>query len=152
MASSWADLFRALGDAFSVLMTSEAAALQEDLAESKRKLVAALILAVCALFVLFWAIGAAAIVVFEALSTYVSRWLAGLILLLVLLAVGAILARLAVLRFRSIESPLATAQRHLEDHVAWWQSSILGHDDPHQELADDAGRADMGRPSPSRND
>jgi uncharacterized membrane protein YqjE len=152
MGTSWADLFRALGDAFSVLMTSEVVALREDLAESKRKLVAALTLAGFALFVLFWAIGAAAIVLFELLSTVVSRWLAALIILLILLAIGAILARIAMFRFRSIEPPLATAQRHLDDHIAWWQSSILGHDDQHKELVDASGQGKIDRPARSRHD
>ena len=152
MASSWADLFRALGDAFSVLMTSEVAALREDLAESKRRLVAALTVAVLALFALFWAIGAATIVVFEALCIVVSRWLAALIVLLFLLAIGAILARIAVLRFRAIEPPAATARRHLDDHVAWWQSSILGHDDQQQDLAESSRQADIDGPIQSRYD
>lgn len=130
MASSWGDLFRALGEAFSVLMTSEVASLREDLVASRRNLVRALVLAALAVFVFFWAIGAATIVLFEGLSIVFSRWLAALFVFLFLLSIGAILGMVARNRFRSLESPLTTAQRRLEDHLNWWQGHILAQDSP----------------------
>jgi hypothetical protein len=139
MASTWTDLFRALGDAFSLLMTSEVEALRDDLAASRRKFVNALVLASFAVFVFFWGIGAATIAVFEGFSTVFPRWLAALFVLLLLLLIGAILWRVAMNRFRSIDSPLATAQRRLEDHLEWWQNDILAQDSQSTQSSDFPG-------------
>ena len=129
MTTSWGDLIRSLGEAFGKLLSSEVSELMADLERSRRRFVAALILACAAMFMLFWAVGATAVVAFEALSTLMERWLAALFVLVLLLAIGAALAALAVRRFRSIERPMATAQRRLTDHLEWWQQSILQQQD-----------------------
>jgi len=125
MTTSWRELIRSLGEAFGVLLSSEVAAFKADLERSRRRLLVALILACGAVFMLFWAVGVSTVVAFEALSTTMERWLAALIVLLTLIAVGGALAALAVRKFRSIEKPMATAQRHLSDHVGWWQEKVL---------------------------
>ena len=125
MASSWTDLLRALGEAFSAVLSSEAQALRQDFAASRRKLVGTLVVAGLAFFVLFWAVGAAGISILEALSLVLPRWLSALIVLIVLLCVGGVLGMLAKRRFASIESPVDTVERRIANHVDWWQQSIL---------------------------
>ena len=125
MSSTWTDLLRALGESFSVLMASEMSALRQDLAASRRKLFRALAIGGAAIFVLFLAIGAATVVIYEALAMVLDRWIAALIVLVFLLILGALLARIAVRTFESLESPVATVQRHVDDHVEWWQAAIL---------------------------
>lgn len=135
MTTSWGELIRSLGEAFKVLLSSEVAALKADLERSRRRFFVALVLAAGAVFMLFWAVGASAVVAFEALSTAMERWLAALIVLFSLIAVGGALAALAVQKFRSIERPMATAQRRLSDHVEWWQEKVLQR----QETEDERG-------------
>ena len=145
MTSSWTNLFRALGEAFSLLVTSEVVALREDLAASRRKFLNALAFASIAVFVFFWGIGAAAIAVFEGFSIVFPRWLAALFLLLLLLLIGAVLWRVAMNRFRSIDSPLATVQRRLEDHLEWWQSQILAQDSRSTQSSESPGDLESDR-------
>ena len=144
MASSWTDLLRALGQAFTVVVTSEAGALKQDLAASRRKLVVSLALGCLALFVLFWAVGAAGIALLEALSLVLPRWGSAGVVLLVLLCVGFLLGVMAKRRFTSIESPIDTVERRLANHLDWWQQNILGQDGsyPISELDDSEANAE----------
>ena len=130
MSSSWSGLLRALGDSFSALVTSEITALRDDLAASRKRLAVAAAIAAAALFVLFWAVGAASVVVFEILANWVSRWLAATIVFVALAVLGAILLRIALKRFESIESPLKTFERRYDEHVSWWNESILAERAP----------------------
>lgn len=130
MSSTWADLFRALGEAFSALLMSEASALKSDLAETRDALVKAVLTAIVAAFVLFWAVGAITVVIYEALSLAVDRWLAALIVLMLLLAIAAVLTNVAKRGFQRLESPVATVQRRLDDHVNWWKASVLEEPQP----------------------
>lgn len=151
MASNWSDLIRSLGEAFAVLVSSEIDVLKQELAESRRRLVAAVLIGILALFVLFWSIGAAMMLGFEALATVVARWLAALIVLLVLASVAAVLGAIARTRLKSLESPLTTAQRRWSDHLEWWQKDVLESHSVERTLAagEQAEGAGDGRSSPN---
>lgn len=125
MASNWSDLIRSLGEAFAVLVSSEVEALKQELSESRRRLVAALIIGTLALFTVFWSIGAAMMLGFEALATVVDRWMAALAVFLALIAVAGVLGAVARARLKSLESPMTTAQRRWSEHLDWWQEEVL---------------------------
>ena len=121
----WLDLLRHLGDAVLDLAAAEAAALAEDLRRGGRQAARALVLLAIAavLAVVAWALFTLALV--WGLATAIGLWQAALL-------VGAVYAVVAIActfaarrRFRSIEPPLETVQRRLEEQRTWFRRRIL---------------------------
>ena len=62
---------------------------------------------------------------FELLAGVLPRWGAAAVLCGLLLLGAALLGWWGWRRLLAIEPPLATASRHLESHLAWWQGRLL---------------------------
>ncbi len=120
----WSDLLAALGQAGLDLARAEYDAASSEIRGSGRALAKALLLLLIALFALFWAIGAGALVVVEVGSLWLPRWAAGLVVLALFLLAGLIFAVVARRRLGRIEPPAETVRRRLNEHRDWWDRRI----------------------------
>lgn len=125
MARKWISLLRSLGEALVEVLSAEVAALREDVASTGRHLAIAVVLAGVAATMVFWALGAAAFLVYQILRLWLSGWLSALIVLSLLLLLASIVGALARRRFQRVESPAATVRRRITDHQKWWEESLL---------------------------
>jgi len=141
MSRGWTELLRSLGDSLIGVAGAEAAALKGDLRASGRQLLVVLALAATAAFFFFWVTGAAGFVLFQVLTLWLPRWGAAAIVFAVLLLLALILALVTRQRVRAIELPVETVRRHIDDHVVWWQSEVVGEKGQSQDrLAADSSR------------
>ena len=125
--AGWIDLFRSLGESLLEVLRAEVATLQQDLQRSGRQFGAALALFGGALFLLFWLVGLLLFTLIAVLNIWLELWAAALLVLL-LFAIGiAILATLGMRRLRQVENPMDTVRRRVDEHLDWWQHSLLGH-------------------------
>lgn len=122
--SRWSEVLTPLGEAGWQLARAEYRALSSEVRNAGRKLLAALLLLMAALFALFWAIGALALVVFEAASLWLPRWGSSLVVLGLFLLTGAVVALVARRKLRSIEPPAETVKRRMSEHREWWERRI----------------------------
>ncbi len=130
MARGWKSLLLSVGESLREVFSAEAEALKADLAESGRRFSVALGLALLALFMLFWTIGAAAFAIFCALALWLPAWVSALIVLGIFLLLALMVALVARRRFLAIELPADTVRRRVEDHVAWWKQNLLTEGEP----------------------
>ena len=130
---------RALGEALLAVLRAEVEALRGDYRRAAAQLVSALVVLGFAAGFAFWAVGALALVGFEVLAQWLPRWGAALVLFALFVAVALVLGWLAARKLRRIEPPLATASRHLEEHLRWWQERVL--DRPGSDLEADSTSA-----------
>lgn len=124
----WRELVRELGEAMVGVLRAELAALRADYRRSTRRFGGALLLLALAAGAGFWALGALGLLGFELLSAVLPRWGAAAVLCGGLLLAAAGLGWWGWRRLAAIEPPLATASRHLESHLEWWQGRLLGRD------------------------
>lgn len=120
------ELVRELGEALLGVLRAELAALRADYQRSTRRLGGALLLLAVAAGAGFWALGALGLLAFELLSGALPRWGAAAVLAGALLLLAAGLGWWGWRKLAAIEPPLATASRHVESHLAWWQGRLLG--------------------------
>jgi hypothetical protein len=123
--NGWIEMFRGLGEALLEVLRAEVATLQEDLSRSGRIAGGALALLGAALILLFWIVGLLIFAMIAVLAIWLELWAASLIVLgLFLLATG-ILAWLGVNRLKKVENPVQTFRRRVDDHLDWWQNTLL---------------------------
>jgi hypothetical protein len=123
--NGWVEMFRGLGEALLEVLRAEVATLQEDLSRSGRIAGGALALLGTALILLFWIVGLLIFAMIAVLHIWLELWAASLIVLgLFLLATG-ILAWMGVNRFKQVENPVQTFRRRVDDHLDWWQNTLL---------------------------
>lgn len=128
--TGWIDLIRSLGESLLEVLRAELAALQEDFSRSGRRLGVALGFLGGAAVLLFWLVGLLLFTLIVVLAIWLPLWAAALILLgLFALATG-ILAALGVRRLREIENPVDNVRRRVDDHIDWWQNSLLADAKP----------------------
>jgi len=120
------ELVRELGEAMLGVLRAELTALRADYQRSTRRLGGAFLLLALAAGAGFWALGALGLLAFELLSGTLPRWGAAAVLCGALLVVTAALGWWGWRKLTAIEPPLATASRHIESHLAWWQGRLLG--------------------------
>ncbi len=120
----WTSALAPLGQAGVELLRAELGALNSELQGSSRVLVRALLLLAVALFVLFWAIGALAYVLVEVAALWLPRWGAAVSVLGVFLLASWVLVIVARRRLRSVETPLGTVRRRLDEHRNWWERRV----------------------------
>lgn len=120
------ELVREVGEALLGVLRAELAALRTDYRRSTRRFGGALLLLALAAGLGFWALGALGLLGFELLSAVLPRWGAAAVLTGALLLLAAGLGWWGWRKLAAIEPPLATASRHLENHLAWWQGRLLG--------------------------
>ena len=116
-----------LSEAALDLMRAEYGVVSSELRKSGRSLVRALLLLLIGLFALFWAVGAAALVLLEVGSLWLPRWGAALAVVTLFLVVGGLFAALARRRLRRIEWPDATVRRRLTEHREWWDRRVSAY-------------------------
>lgn len=121
---SWRARVGEVGRATLDLARAEIDALARDLGASGRALVRALLLAVVAGAVAFWALGLLVYLAVELLALVVPRWGAAAIVLGVFALAAAGLLALARARLGAIEAPDATVRRRLADSRRWWRERI----------------------------
>ena len=126
----WIDLFRALGSSLIEVFRAEVDAFKEELARSGHHLVRGLVLLAAAFFVLFWTMGAILFAAGAVLAIWLQTWAAALIVAGLFLAVAGLLAWLGMRRLSRFENPVASLREHLEDHLDWWQNTLLAEGKP----------------------
>lgn len=123
--SRWLDRVRSLGEALLEVLRAELAALQRDLQRSARHLGTGSLLLAGAAVLAFWSVGLVLLVLVTILAVWLPIWGAALVVLVLFLAGTALLVWRARRHLLEIESPVATVQRRLDDHLAWWRQSLL---------------------------
>lgn len=116
---------RALGEALLGVMRAEVDALREEYRRAAARFTGAMVIFGFAAGFAFWAVGALALLAFELLARELPRWGAAGTLCGVFALLAAALGFWGVRRVRSIEPPLATASRHLDEHLRWWQERVF---------------------------
>lgn len=128
--SGWIEMFRGLGESLLEVLRAEVATLQEDLSRSGRIAGGALALLGVALILLFWIVGLLLFVLVTVLAIWLPLWGAALVVLGLFLAVAGVLAGLGVKRMKQVENPVNTFRRRVEDHLDWWQNTLLREQRP----------------------
>jgi Flp pilus assembly protein TadB len=122
---SWIDLVRSLGGSLIEVLRAEADALKEELASSGRHLGIGLALLVAAAGMLFWILGALLFTLGAVLAIWLQVWAAALVVVVFFLLVAALLAFLAFRQLKRFKNPLESLRQHVEDHLDWWQHTLL---------------------------
>jgi Flp pilus assembly protein TadB len=126
----WIDLFRALGSSLIEVFRAELDAFKEEMARSGHYLVRGVSLLAAAFFVLFWTLGAMLFAAGAVLAIWLQPWAAALIVVGVFLLVAVLLAWLGMRRLQRFESPVASFKERLDDHLDWWQHTLLADPKP----------------------
>lgn len=121
----WIQTFRGMGDALLEVLRAELGTLKEDLARSGRHLGAALGLLGAVLVIFFWWLGLLIALLVAVLAVWLQLWAAMLAVLALFTAAAALLAWLGMRRLRQVENPVETVRRHVDDHLEWWENSLL---------------------------
>lgn len=121
----WIEMFRGLGEALLDVLRAEVATLQEDLTRSGRIAGGALALFGAALILSFWILGLLIFVLVALLAIWLPLWGAALVVFGLFLVVAIILAWLGVRRLKQVENPVETFRRRVDDHLDWWQNTLL---------------------------
>ena len=126
----WIEMFRGLGEALLEVLRAEVATLQEDLSRSGRIAGGALALLGVALILAFWIVGLLVFTLIAVLAIWLQLWAAALIVLGLFLVATAILAWMGVDRFKQVENPVQTFRRRVDDHLDWWQNTLMREQRP----------------------
>lgn len=128
--TGWIELFRSLGEALLEVFRAELEALQQDFSRSGRHLGIALGLLGAAAVLLFWTVGLLLFTLVLVLDIWLPLWAAALILLGLFALVTGILGALGARRIRRVENPVDNVKRRMDDHIDWWQHSLLAEPRP----------------------
>ena len=123
--TGWIELFRSLGESLLEVFRAELEALQQDFSRSGRHLGVALGLLGAAAVLVFWTVGLLLFTLVLVLDIWLPLWAAALILLGLFALVTGLLAWLGVRRLREVENPVDNVRRRMDDHIDWWQHSLL---------------------------
>jgi hypothetical protein len=126
----WIEMFRGLGESLLDVLRAEVATLQEDLTRSGRIAGGALALLGVALILLFWIVGLVVFTLIAVLAIWLQLWAASLIVLGLFLIAAGILAGMGVKRLKQVENPVQTFRRRVDDHLDWWQNTLLREQRP----------------------
>ncbi|HYU31653.1 MAG TPA: phage holin family protein [Thermoanaerobaculia bacterium] len=126
----WIEMLRGLGEALLEVLRAEVATLQEDLSRSGRIAGGALALFGVALILLFWILGLLIFSLVAVAAIWLPLWGASLVVLALFLAAAAVLSWIGVKRLKQVENPLQTFRRRVDDHLDWWQSTLLREQRP----------------------
>ena len=128
--NGWIEMFRGLGESLLDVLRAEVATLQEDLSRSGRIAGGALALLGAALILLFWIVGLLIFSLIAVLAIWLQLWAAALIVLALFLVATGILAWMGLSRFKQVENPVQTFRRRVDDHLDWWQNTLLREQRP----------------------
>ncbi len=154
----WIDVFRAVGEAFFAVLSSEWAVLVEAWQKGTlRRMRWAVILffaAACLFFMLTGLVVVAMVLTlarFTALEPWAATWV---VAAAVLVAAGTLAAVAQIVFVRQTENPVVTARQRLGDHLEWWRERLLTEEralpegDGHGEEKVESSR-DTGEPAPT---
>lgn len=122
---SWIELFQSLRDAFVGVMEAEVQSLRLDFELTKRHIGQAIGFAAIAVFICFWVIGVAVLLLVQVASIWLPDWAASLVVLAFLSLCGMGLVAAARERLHRIEAPKAMIRRHVQEHTDWWEEEVL---------------------------
>ena len=128
--SGWIEMFRGLGEALLDVLRAEVATLQEDLSRSGRIAGGALALLGVALVFLFWIVGLIIFVLVALLAVWLQLWAAALIVLTLFTVTAGILGWMGMSRLKTVENPVQTFRRRVDDHLDWWQNTLMREQRP----------------------
>lgn len=126
----WIEMFRGLGEALLDVLRAEVATLQEDLTRSGRIAGGALALLGVALILLFWILGLLIFCLVAVAAIWLPLWAATLVVLVLFLAVAGVLSWMGVNRLKQVENPVETFRRRVDDHLDWWQNTLMREQRP----------------------
>lgn len=121
----WIELFRSLGESLIEVVRAETTALQADLKTSGKHLGVALGLLGAAVLLLFWVLGLTIFLAIAILDIWLPLAGAVAIVFGVFLLVMGVLVWLGLRQLRLVENPVDSVKRHVDDHLDWWQNSLL---------------------------
>jgi hypothetical protein len=128
--SGWIEMFRGLGEALLDVLRAEVATLQEDLSRSGRIAGGALALLGVALILLFWIVGLIIFVLVALLAIWLELWAAALVVLALFVVTAGILGWMGMGRLKQVENPVQTFRRRVDDHLDWWQNTLMREQRP----------------------
>jgi len=126
----WIDLIRSLGGSLIEVFRAEIDAFKEELARSGHHLWIGLAFLGGALVLLFWTLGALIFTLGAVLAIWLQVWAAALIVFGVFAAAAALAVWLGLRRLQQFENPLESLREHIDDHLDWWQHSLLREERP----------------------
>jgi Putative Actinobacterial Holin-X, holin superfamily III len=126
----WLEMFRSLGTSLIEVFRAELDALKEDLSRSGRHLGVGLALLGGAAVLLFWTLGALIFALGAVLAIWLQVWAAALIVVAIFLLAAALVAWLGVKHLKRFDSPAESLRRRVEDHLDWWQHTLLKEERP----------------------
>lgn len=121
----WIEMFRGLGEALLDVLRAEVTTLQEDLTRSGKIAGGALALLGAALILTFWIVGLLVFVLVAVAAIWLQLWAAALVILALFAIVAGVLSWLGVRRLKQVENPTQTFRRRVDDHLDWWQNTLL---------------------------
>ena len=111
-------------------MSSNLTDRRQDFELTKRHIGQAIGFAAVAVFICFWVIGVAVLLLVQVASIWLPGWAASLVVLAFLSLCGMGLVAAARERLRRIEAPKTMIRRHVQEHMVWWEEEVLpGSDD-----------------------
>lgn len=131
--NGWIETFRGLGEALLEVLRAEVATLQDDLTRSGRIASGALLLFGAALILSFWVVGLLLFTLVAVLHTLWPLWPlwgSALFVFLLFFVTACVLGWLGKRRFQQMENPLETFRRRVDDHLDWWQNTLLREERP----------------------
>ena len=126
----WIEMFRGLGEALLDVLRAEVATLQEDLTRSGKIAGGALALLGVALILLFWILGLLIFCLVAVAAIWLPLWAATLVVLVLFLTVAGVLSWLGINRLKQVENPVETFRRRVDDHLDWWQNTLMREQRP----------------------
>jgi Putative Actinobacterial Holin-X, holin superfamily III len=143
--TGWVEQFRSLGLSLLEVFRAEWEALRGDFARSGRHFAVALALLGAAAVVLFWTLGALIFALGAVLAIWLEVWAAALIVVAAFALLAVVLGLVGLRRLKRAENPAASFRRRLDDHVEWWQETLLREDEAIEVAAVDDLAARPGR-------
>jgi hypothetical protein len=122
---SWLELFRGLGQSFLDLLRAEWEQLLSELGVSGKKLGIGVACFAAAAAVGFWLAGVFTYFLIQVLAIWLPAWAAAGLVVVVLLLLAAGLAWWGWRTLKSIENPVDTVGRRLDDHLDWWEAKLV---------------------------
>jgi len=114
---------RAINSAFFAVLRAEIAALNSDLSAAAKRFLTGVLLVAVTLGIAGVLLAVLVFVLIAVLAQWLPWWGAGLVVAAVL-ALAAALSWFAAMRRLRGETPGAIVQRHVNDHLDWWQNRV----------------------------
>ncbi len=122
---TWREALRALGDSVVGVFEAELAVLKEDWKRSAIRLGIAAGLGFLALVLTTYLVGVILFALVLFLGRWMSLWAAGFSVVGLMVLMIVVLGLAAYWVMRGFENPVTGFRRRLDEHLKWWQESLL---------------------------